>query len=245
MTFCLGIAVQDGLIGIADTRITTGMEMSSSRKLITRQFENNALFLMTSGLRSTRDKAVMYFDEYLNDEGRTFDKLHKAVSAYCGFVRQVADEDQSSLSRSGLFFDLHTLIGGQFEKDETHKLYLVYPQGNWVEILTDTPFCIIGRSAYGKPLLDRMLTYPTSLEHALNIGFLAFDSTCTSVTEVDFPIDIALYRSGSFAISEHRFAQNELQEASEWWHTRLSELVKDVPSNWAKKFFSKSEAAHS
>ena len=83
------------------------------------------------------------------------------------------------------------------------------------------------------------------LEHALNIGFLAFDSTCTSVTEVDFPIDIALYRSGSFAISEHRFAQNELQEASEWWHTRLSELVKDVPSNWAKKFFSKSEAAHS
>ena len=33
MTFCLGINVQEGLIGIADTRITSGNECLTARKV--------------------------------------------------------------------------------------------------------------------------------------------------------------------------------------------------------------------
>ena len=35
MTFCLGITVEDGLVGLADTRITAGNEMTTAQKLST------------------------------------------------------------------------------------------------------------------------------------------------------------------------------------------------------------------
>ena len=63
MTFCLGIHVQDGLIGIADTRILTGQEFLTARKYSVYQGPGHAFFAMTSGLRSVRDKTLAYFDE--------------------------------------------------------------------------------------------------------------------------------------------------------------------------------------
>ena len=56
MTFCLGITVEEGLVGIADTRITSGNELTSAHKVTTYQNGQGAFFLMTSGLRSVRDK---------------------------------------------------------------------------------------------------------------------------------------------------------------------------------------------
>lgn len=54
MTFCLAMAVSGGLVGLADTRVTSGSEVTTSRKVSTRQHGRHALFLMTSGLRSVR-----------------------------------------------------------------------------------------------------------------------------------------------------------------------------------------------
>ena len=63
MTFCLGIKLSDGLVGIADTRVLSGNEMIVARKVSVYQEGRQALFLMTAGLRSLRDKAVTYFEE--------------------------------------------------------------------------------------------------------------------------------------------------------------------------------------
>ena len=81
-------------------------------------------------------------------------KLYKAVNAFAAALRRVATEDKAYLTDSGLHFDLHALIGGQLTKDAVHKLYLVYPEGNWVEISHGTPYHIIGEGGYGKPVLD-------------------------------------------------------------------------------------------
>ena len=43
-------------------------------------------------------------------------------------------EDEALLKKSGLTFNLHSIIGGQMSDDPEPKLYLLYPQGNWVEI---------------------------------------------------------------------------------------------------------------
>ena len=52
MTFCLGIRVSEGLVGIADTRVISGNENISARKIsVYQQGEGCSLFLMTSGLR--------------------------------------------------------------------------------------------------------------------------------------------------------------------------------------------------
>jgi putative proteasome-type protease len=93
MTYCLGIKVAEGLVAIADTRLTSGSEVSSNRKISVHEVENHSLFIMTSGLRSVRDKAITYFNEVLAEQDRSFNKLYKAVNAFGEQVKRVALED--------------------------------------------------------------------------------------------------------------------------------------------------------
>ncbi|MSS71778.1 MAG: peptidase [Candidatus Latescibacteria bacterium] len=235
MSFCLGIKVEDGLIGIADTRVTSGTEHSTSRKVSIHQNGRHSMFVMTSGLRSARDKAITYFEEVIEGSDQTFDKLYKAINAFAEQIRRVAREDKQALAESGLSFNLHALVGGQLENDREHKLYLLYPQANWVEVGPGTPYYIIGESGYGKPLLDRALRYKTPMDLALKIGYLAFDATRTSATDVDFPLDIVLYRRGSYTLMEHRYEREELMETSDWWQEHLRLLVDQAPAAWMDK----------
>ena len=235
MTFCVGIKVEDGLIGIADTRVTTGAECITARKVSIHQHGRHSMFLMTSGLRSVRDKAVTYFDEAISEGDQTFDKLFKAVNVFATQIRRVAQEDKDALDKAGLTFNLHALVGGQLENDQEHKLYLIYPQGNWVEVSEGTPYCIIGESGYGKPLLDRVLRYNSTMDLAVKVGFLAFDATRTSSTSVEYPIDIVLYRHNTFDIVEHRFEKEDFAEISSWWQSRIFESVEKLPSKWVDR----------
>jgi putative proteasome-type protease len=227
--------VEDGLIGIADTRVTTGVECITARKVSIHQHGRHSMFLMTSGLRSVRDKAVTYFDEAIGENDQTFDKLFKAVNVFAAQIRRVAEEDKDALDKAGLTFNLHALVGGQLENDLVHKLYLIYPQGNWVEVSEGTPYCIIGESGYGKPLLDRVLRYNSSMDLAVKVGFLAFDATLTSSTSVEYPLDVVLYRRGTFDIIEHRFQKEDLAETSSWWQSRIYDSVEKLPSKWVDR----------
>jgi putative proteasome-type protease len=238
MTFCLGITVEEGLVGIADTRITSGNEMTSARKVSTYQNGNGAFFLMTSGLRSVRDKTLTYFGEAL-EESEPCDKLYKAVNLFAAQLRRVAREDKAFLKESGLHFDMHALIGGQLTGDAAHKLYLAYPEGNWVEISQGTPYHIIGEGGYGKPVLDRTLKYSDPLRLALKVGCLAFDSTRISAADVDFPIDVVLYHRGGRELAEHRYEKEDLADISSWWQEHLRGLVHKLPSEWIDNVASK------
>jgi putative proteasome-type protease len=239
MTLCLAMKVKAGLVGLADTRVTSGTERITARKLTFHERENHSMFIMTSGLRAIRDKAVTYFDEALEEADRDFDKMYKAVNAFAQQIRRVADEDREAITSSGLRFDLSSLVGGQLERDQEHKLYLLYPQGNWVEVSRGTPFFSIGEGAYGKSLLDRALTYETSMEDALKIAFLAFDATRTSATDVDFPIDVVLYVRNTHRLIEHRYTHEELSHVSEWWQKRVRHAIDECPRDWVGSVFSK------
>src|SRR5262245_2428909 len=123
MTFCLGIRVRDGLVGLADTRVTSGNEIIVARKVSTFSADKRAVFIMTSGLRSVRDKVVTYFDDLWSKPDPSLDRLFKVVNLFAAQIRRVAEEDRQALERSGLQFNIHALIGGQMEKDAEHKLY--------------------------------------------------------------------------------------------------------------------------
>ncbi len=43
------------------------------------------------------------------------------------------------------------------------RLFQIYGAGNFIECQSDTPFLQIGETKYGKPVLDRMLTYETPM----------------------------------------------------------------------------------
>ena len=233
MTFCAAIRIQDGLVGVSDTRLTSGAERTTARKVTIHQHGKHSMFLMTSGLRSVRDKTLTYFEEVLEEKDTSFDKLYKAVNAFAEQLRRVAVEDKEALRESGLDFNLFSIVGGQLENDKEHKLYMLYPQGNWVEVGKGSPYFLIGESSYGKPIIDRVLRYESSMDMALKLAYLAFDSTRISAVDVDFPIDVVLYKRDSFDIVQHRFERADLQHLPEWWQERMRQAVEEMPGEWA------------
>lgn len=239
MTCCIALRVREGLLGIADTRVTSGSECITARKVSTFTLPDGVFFIMTSGLRSVRDKALIYFEDELHFTEPPPDRLYKAVNLLAEQVRRVAAEDKHYLEESGIPFSSYILIGGQLSCDRTHHLYMIYPQGNWVEVGPGTPYSIIGSGGYGKPVLDRTLTFDDSLEFAFKVGCLAFDSTRISAADVDFPIDTVLFRTGSGKIIEHRYEAEDLQEVTSWWQNNLRGTVGRMPSDWTSALLKK------
>ncbi|BAN36231.1 conserved hypothetical protein [Sulfuricella denitrificans skB26] len=239
MTFCAAFKIDEGLVGISDTRLTSGAERTTARKVTIHQHGKHSMFLMTSGLRSVRDKALTYFEEVLEEQDTHFDKLYKAVNAFAAQVRLVALEDKEALKECGLDFNLFSIIGGQLEKDKEHKLYMLYPQGNWVEVGKGSPYFLIGESSYGKPIIDRVLRYESSMDMAIKLAYLAFDSTRISAVDVDFPIDVVLYKRDSYEIVQHRFEREDLQHLPELWQENLRKLVEEMPDEWVDVALSK------
>jgi putative proteasome-type protease len=237
MTYCLGIKVKEGLLAISDTRITSGTDTTVKKKITIEQKDHFSLFIMTSGLRSVRDKALVYFNELL--ETTEFNKLYKAVNAFGEQVKRVAQEDKASLEKAGFKFDLNTIIGGQLRDDDEHKLFLLYPEGNWVELGQGAPYVIIGNSGHGKAILNRILDENSSLKLSLKTGFLSFDSTRVSSNNVDFPIDVALYRKNSFHIIEKRYEKKDLEYISTQWAEELKAALEHISEDWMDAAFNK------
>ena len=241
MTFCLGITSRSGLIGVADNRVTTGNEVISAGKVSTYHFDDGAMFVMTSGLRSIRDKTLTYFEDAVAEKSGPISKLVDAVNLFTAQIRRVSAEDKVALEEAGLSFDAKALIGGQFRNDPEHKLLLVYSEGNWVYTGTATPYHVIGSTGYGKPILDRALKFDDDMLHAFKVACLAFDSTRISAADVDFPMDVVLYEQGSYRMIEHRFEHEDLREMTSWWQEHLRNGVYEMPSSAINAAFAKFE----
>ncbi|MTI38925.1 peptidase [Fulvivirga lutimaris] len=241
MTYCLGILSREGIVGLADTRITSGSDTTTSKKIYTVERSKHSYFIMTSGLRSVRDKAITYFSEVIESQDNEFDKLYKAVNSFGDMVKRVANEDKKNLEESGVNFNLYAIVGGQLEHDDEPKLYLLYPQGNWIEIGPGTPFVIIGNSGFGSPILKRSITFESNLEFCLKSGFLSFDATRISANDVDYPIDTVVLRKDEFKMREHRFTEKDLGHIADFWNTSLKEAINHMPAEALDKAFKPTE----
>ena len=235
MTYCLGIKLKEGIVALSDTRITSGNETSTAEKYKIFQEGHQKIFIMTSGLRSVRDKALTYFSEILSHKLDEYEKLYQAVNAFGEQIKRVAIEDKRSLVESGLEFNINTIVGGQLSGDKEHKLYLLYPEGNWIEIGNGYPFTIIGNSGYGTPVLRRTVTYNSSIPFALKTGFLSFDSTRVSANDVGYPLDVVIYRKDSAEIRVKRFLEEDLRSISNLWGQKLTQAVSEVPDEWIEE----------
>ena len=241
MTYCLGIKVRGGLVAIADTRITAGSEVYSNKKVSVHEVGKHSLFIMTAGLRSVRDKAVIYFNTLIDNDGVTFKHMFEAVNAFGEIIRKVAKEDKDALKSEGYNFNLHSIIGGQMAGDDEHKLFLVFPEGNWIEISEGLKYQIIGNSNYGKPLLNRSLSYESSIEEAIKLGFLSFDATQVSANDVGYPIDVIVYHKNSFHLIEHRLEADDMRSVSDQWNDLLKNSLDVLPNDWVEGILGKAE----
>jgi len=230
MTFCVGIKVQGGLIALADGRITAGTQLTSARKISMHGADPNRFLVMTSGLRSVRDKTVAYLERRMAepDVGR-FAYMMDAVEAFAACLRRTATEDKAALTESGLDFNLHAILGGQMPQDREPSLFLVYPEGNWIQVDERTPYLAIGKTAYGKPILDRALRADTSMAAALKIAYLSFDSSRVSSADVGFPIDMVSFSVTDRVWRQTQFDDDELMTQRLWWNANLKGLVERMP----------------
>ena len=107
MTYCLAIKVHEGLVCLADGRLTSGTQVTQARKISRHGVAGSEVCIMTSGLRSLRDKTLAYFDRALEQSGPNgVGSLLDAVESYARCLRAVADEDRETLERSELSFNL-------------------------------------------------------------------------------------------------------------------------------------------
>lgn len=228
MTYCIGIKNKDGVIGLSDTRISSGLGVSTSKKILTIDEEHTSAFIMSSGLRSIRDKVVHYFlDAYEENHG---DKMYKIANLLGEQVKKVRREDSEEIKRSNYIFDAHFIIGGQCVKDKEATMFLVFPEGNWVEVSEETPFAIIGNTGFGKPILRRLMHVDMEWERAIKAAFLSFDATYKNASDVDYPLDFVIYKNHSFNLEFIRKSEEELKEASKQWNESLVKAADDLPS---------------
>ena len=230
MTFCVGLRVREGLIALGDTRIVKGDEHVIKSKLSFSTNGSSHWWLMTSGLRSIRDKAIVYFEQVTSQELQKQKNLFELANCFGEQIRRVRSEDGSSLANSNYSFNLHAILGGQLENDPTTKMFYIYPEGNWIDSSEDSPYFIIGRTHYAKPILDRLLRYETPIRSALALAYLAFDATRSSVTDVDFPVDMILSNALVGQTTFRRFLEKELSPVSQWWNQELASILERFPT---------------
>lgn len=233
MTFCIGIKVREGIVALADTRIVRGGEQSNKQKLAEFEHNGQSVFTMTSGLRSVRDKALTYLDESLRNDSAGIERLYQLVNRFGVQLRRVKAEDGLALQSTRHAFNSHAIIGGRLAGDADPQLFYVYPEGNWIEAAQDAPYFVIGRTYYGKPILDRLLTFETSMQSAISLALLAFDATRASVTDVDYPIDLAVLSNQANTPIFRRYSEADLATATNWWSTTLSNALQEMPMAWA------------
>jgi len=227
MTFCIAIKSKTGVVALSDTRISSGLGVSTSKKLKTYQEDGNSFFIMSSGLRSIRDKVIHLFEDDLPDHPS--DKLYKVANLLGSMVRKVRSEDLEPLQQSKFFFDAHFIIGGQCSKDKRSSIFLVFPEGNWVEASDESPYTVIGNTGFGKSILRRLLNEEISFDLAIKVAYLSFDATFKNASDVDFPLDFALYKNGTYDIQEFRRSEDDLKSTSKLWNKKLIDAANDLP----------------
>ena len=207
MTYCVALNLQEGMIFASDTRTNAGVDhVSTFKKMFRFAIEGErVLFIMTSGNLATSQAVIELLQQ---DIQYNVDKnllnvptLFDAAQLVGRCASQIAHDSQQIGHTQDAMFGSNFLIGGQI-RGQTPKLYSIYNEGNFITATQDTPFFQIGESKYGKPILDRAVSYTTSIDDALRAVLVSFDSTIRSNLSVGFPIDLVVYPKDSLSMPQ-------------------------------------------
>jgi putative proteasome-type protease len=240
MTYCCGILVRDGLVMFADTRTNAGVDnISTFRKLhvFSKPGERIAGIASSGNLSVSQSVVSMLREGWENPESgelesfMTAKTMFQAAQSVGRAIRQVFHEEGAALEASDVKFDVSFLLGGQI-KGERPRLFLLYAAGNFIECTQDTPYLQIGEHKYGKPVLDRAITYDSDLYDALKIGLVSVDSTMRSNLSVGLPLDILIARRDTYeAELNYRIEPGEpyFHDLRERWSAALRAAHAGIP----------------
>ncbi len=240
MTYCVGLMLESGLVMVGDTRTNAGVDnIATFRKLqITEVPGERVIAIATAGNLAVTQSVVSHITEGMTMADGTRHTLHTAPSMFelAQFVgravRHVADRDSEALHQDGGRFDCSLLVGGQIAGGPP-RLFMIYRAGNFVEATQDTPYLQIGEHKYGKPILDRAVTYDTPLNEALKLALISMDSTIRSNLAVGLPVDAVVVPRDALAASVNvRIGQDDayFESVRHAWSDALREAHQHIPN---------------
>ncbi|WP_322892435.1 MULTISPECIES: peptidase [unclassified Yoonia] len=240
MTYCIGMQLNRGLVFMSDTRTNAGVDnFSTSKKMFHWHVPNERMItLMTAGnLATTQAMVSLLRERSVTTEDRdpsilrekTMFQVARLVGAT---LKEVIADSAQSAQQSAEQFSASVVVGGQI-KGGLPTIFLIYPEGNFIEITHDTPFFQIGETKYGKPILVRAYDADMSYEDAVKLLLVSFDSTVKSNLSVGLPFDLQIYEKDSFAAGRTiRIDEDDevYQAISNGWGDALKEAFQHLPS---------------
>ncbi|WP_050522530.1 peptidase [Pseudorhodobacter wandonensis] len=211
MTYCVGLLLDAGIVLLSDTRTNAGLDnIATYRKMFV--FEepgDRVITILTAGSLSVTQTTMARLREIADDpdstpetsimKAETMLKVVDIVGAKLAEVRVDIGQKLSMLQAASASM----IVAGQ-RRGGAMRMFLVYPEGNYIEATEDTPFLQIGEHKYGKPILDRVVTTHTSLKDAQKAVLLSMDSTLRSNLSVGMPLDLAIIERDDCRVSQRR-----------------------------------------
>jgi putative proteasome-type protease len=208
MTYCVGMLLDAGLVFLADSRTSAGVDqVNTFRK--TSVFErpgDRVMVLLSSGNLAISQAVLSLLKERqaVNDGPNidTVPNMFEACRHIGDLLREVHLRDAPALKDHNIEFNVAFIFGGQIA-NEPPRLFSIYAAGNFIEATGDTPYFQIGEAKYGKPIIDRVVTRSTSLAQAAKCALISMDSTIRSNLSVGLPLDLLSVKRDGLHVHSH------------------------------------------
>ena len=239
MSYCVALKLSRGLVFMSDTLTNGGLD-NVSRYPKTFCWGNDGerqIMLTTAGNLATTQAVVNILSEQTEENGKrspsileanTMFQVAKTVSETLAEVIKTSVRGQQQAENT---FTSTLILGGQI-KDGPTRLYLIYPEGNFIEVSEENPFFQIGETKYGRPILVRAFEKDMTFEDAIKLLMVSFDSTIKANLSVGPPLEINIYKIDSYKAPKYLKINADnpyLQMVSEGWGQALKESLYSLP----------------
>lgn len=239
MTYCVGLKIDRGLVFMSDTRTNAGIDsISTFRKMhVWEKPGDRVIVLMSAGNLATTQSVISLLDERNKAVNERSPGLLEAPSMYqtaClvgNTVKEVIANSSPAGERADSYFNASFILGGQIRGSEP-RLFMIYPEGNFIEASEDTPFFQVGETKYGKPIIVRAYDKTMSLAETVKLLIVSFDSTLKSNLSVGLPLDLLFYEQDSYRVGlKKRIGQDDpyYRTVSDGWSNALKQAFKALP----------------
>ena len=240
MTYCVGMMTDSGLVLMSDTRTNSGVDnISVFQKMFHWQVPGERMLaVMTAGNLATTQAVISLLEE----RGKTpEDRSNSLLTAPTMFqvatdigklLRSTISERQEANGARGRGkFTASIILAGQIEGMEP-RLFMIYPEGNFIEASFETPFFQIGETKYGRPIILRGYDRTMSFEDAVKLLMVSFDSTLKANLSVGLPLDLMVIERDIFE-PKHQTRINQdddyYQAISSTWGEELRKAFHSLP----------------
>jgi putative proteasome-type protease len=240
MTYCVGMVLDRGLVLMSDTRTNSGVDnISVFRKMFHWCVPGERIIsLMTAGNLATTQAVVSLLEERSKAPQERSNSLLDLptmfqVAVETGkLLRETVRDTQYENGEQGKGrFTASIILAGQIKGMEP-RLFMIYPEGNFIEASWDTPFFQIGETKYGRPILIRGYDRQMSFEDAVKLLMVSFDSTLKANLSVGLPLDLMVIERDTFAPThERRIEAGDayFQAVSSRWSEALRTAFHSLP----------------